>query len=314
MAGAVRREEAAMRVAITGSSGFLGGALAQRLEGSGHEVRRVRRGEPGEPATDWQPESGWFRDGALAGTAAVVHLSGASIGTQRWSAARRELLWRSRVESTRTLVAHLATLEERPAVLVSASATGYYGDGGAGELSEESPRGTGFLADLCEAWEAEARRAEELGVRVVLARTGVVVESPAFLDRLARVFRLGLGATLGNGRQWMSWVSVHDQIALVERALTDEAIAGPVNVVAPPVTNGEFTRALAGAVRRPAFMRLPAPVLRLQFGRGLADEALLVSQRAIPARLGSLAFEHGQPTIEGALRAALSGRGAAAPG
>lgn len=295
-----------MRVAITGSSGFLGGALAERLEGAGHEVLRVRRGDPGDPQAHWQPARGWFREGALEGVDGVVHLSGASIGTQRWSATRRDVLWRSRVESTRTLVEHLATLDSRPGVVVSASATGYYGDGGDRELTEEAPRGTGFLADLCEAWETEALGAEELGVRVVRARTGVVVESPAFLDRLARVFRLGLGATLGSGRQWMAWVSLSDQLAAVERALTDEQITGPVNIVAPPVTNGEFTRALARAVRRPAVMRLPAAVLRLQFGRGLADEALLASQRAVPARLTALGFEHRQPTIDGALGAALA--------
>ena len=294
-----------MRVAITGSSGFLGGALTRHLEADGHEMLRVRRGEPADASAHWQPASGWFRDGALEGVDGVVHLSGASIAGKRWSKARRELLWQSRVNSTRTLVEHLATLERRPAVLVSASATGYYGDGGDGELSEESPRGDGFLAELCEAWEVEAQKAEELGVRVVRARTGVVVESHEFRDRLAKVFRLGLGATLGGGSQWMPWVSLQDHVAVMERALTDEQLTGPLNIVAPPVTNREFTRALASAVRRPAFMRLPGLVLRLQFGRGLAEEALLVSQRAVPGRLGAIGFEHGQPSIEGALRAAL---------
>ncbi|MCY4639297.1 MAG: TIGR01777 family oxidoreductase [Chloroflexi bacterium] len=300
-----------MLVAITGSSGFLGGALAERLARAGHEVLRVRRGEPDDPRAHWHPASGWVRDGALQGTDAVVHLSGASIATARWSAARREVLWRSRVDSTRTLVEHLATLDPRPPVLISASATGYYGDGRDRELPEEAPRGAGFLADLCEAWETEAKRAEDLGVRVVRARTGVVVETPAFLNRLVRVFRLGLGATLGSGRQWMPWVSVADHLAAFERALTDEEMAGALNVVAPPVTNAEFTRALARAVGRPAVMRLPAFALRLQFGRGLADEALLASQRAVPARLRELGFEHRQPGIEGALRAAL-GRAPAA--
>jgi uncharacterized protein (TIGR01777 family) len=300
-----------MRVAITGSSGFLGSALTRHLEASGHEVLRVRRGEPADPAAHWQPASGWFREGALEGVDGVVHLSGASIAGKRWSKARRELLWQSRVDSTRTLVQHLATLERKPAVLVSGSATGFYGDGGDGELSEEAPRGDGFLAELCEAWEAEAQRAEGLGVRVVRARTGVVVESPEFLDRLAKVFRLGLGATLGGGSQWMPWVSLVDQLAVVERALTDEQLAGPVNVVAPPVTNRDFTKALGRAVGRPAFMRLPGLVLRAQFGRGLAEEALLVSQRAVPGRLGAIGFAHSQPSIEGALRAAV-GRGEAA--
>lgn len=302
-----------MRVAITGSSGFLGGALAERLDGAGHEVLRVRRGEPDDPQAHWQPASGWFREGALEGVDAVVHLSGASIATARWSADRRDVLWRSRVESTRTLVEHLKTLGPRPGVLVSASATGYYGDGGESELGEEAPRGTGFLAELCEAWETEARRAEDLGVRVVRARTGVVVESPAFLDRLARIFRLGLGATLGSGRQWMPWVSLADQLSAVERALTDETVAGAVNVVAPPVTNREFTKALGRAVRRPAVMRLPAAMIRLQFGRGLADEALLASQRAVPARLTALGFEHRHPTIDGALGAAVGAPRAPAP-
>ncbi len=267
-----------MRVAITGSLGFLGGALAQHLEAGGHEVLRVRRGDPADPAAHWQPATGWVRDGALEGVEAVVHLSGASIAGKRWSESRRELLWQSRIDSTRALVQHLATLDQRPAVLVSASATGFYGDGGAGELSEGAPRGAGFLAELCEAWEAEARNAENLGVRVVLARTGIVVESPEFLDRLARVFRLGLGATLGGGSQWMPWVSLRDHLAVVERALTDEELVGSVNIVAPPVTNREFTKALA---------------------------------RAVPARLDALGFEHRQPNIEGALRSALGGGTAA---
>lgn len=300
-----------MRVAITGSSGFLGSALTRHLEASQHEVLRVRRGEPADPAAHWQPASGWFREGALEGVDGVVHLSGASIAGKRWSKPRRELLWQSRVDSTRTLVEHLATLERKPAVLVSGSATGFYGDGGDDELSEEAPRGLGFLAELCEAWEAEAQKAEELGVRVVRARTGVVVESPEFLDRLAKVFRLGLGATLGGGSQWMPWVSLVDQLAAVERALTDEQLAGPVNIVAPPVTNRDFTKALGRAVGRPAFMRLPGLVLRAQFGRGLAEEALLVSQRAVPGRLGAIGFAHRQPSIEGALRAAVGGGEAA---
>ena len=220
------------------------------------------------------------------------------------------MLWQSRVNSTRTLVQHLATLEHKPPVLVSASATGFYGDGGDGELSEETPRGDGFLAALCEAWEAEARKAEDLGMRVVLARTGIVVDSPEFLSPLTRVFRLGLGATLGDGSQWMPWVSLRDQIAVMERMLTDEQLAGPVNVVAPPVTNHDFTNALARAVNRPAFMRLPGLVLKLQFGRGLAEEALLVSQRAVPKRLRSIGFEHDQPHIENALRAAIVSKNA----
>jgi uncharacterized protein (TIGR01777 family) len=300
-----------MRVAITGSSGFLGSALTRHLEAGGHEALRVRRGEPADPAAHWQPASGWFRESALEGVDGVVHLSGASIAGKRWSRARRELLWQSRVDSTRTLVEHLATLERKPAVLVSGSATGFYGDGGDSELSEEAPRGDGFLAELCEAWEAEAQKAEELGVRVVRARTGVVVESPEFLDRLAKVFRLGLGATLGDGSQWMPWVGLVDQLAAVERALTDEQLAGPVNIVAPPVTNHDFTKALGSAVGRPAFMRLPGFVLRLQFGRGLAEEALLVSQRAVPGRLDAIGFAHSQPSIKGALQAAV-GRGVAA--
>ncbi len=296
-----------MRVAITGSSGYLGSALARRLEAGAHEVLRVRRGDPADADTHWQPASGWFREGALDGVDAVVNLNGVSIGAKRWSEARRGLLWQSRVDSTRALVDHLATLDRKPAVLVSQSAAGFYGNGGDSELSEESPRGDGFLAELCEAWEAEARKAEALGVRVVLARTGVVVETPEFLDRLARVFKFGLGATLGDGSQWMPWVSLHDQIAATERALTDEEMAGPVNIVAPPITNREFTKALGRAVSRPAFMRLPAFVLRLQFGGGLANEALLVSQRVVPTRLHSLGFAHAQPSIDGALDAAIKG-------
>lgn len=302
-----------MRVAITGSSGFIGTALAARLQRDGDEVFHVRRGDPADAAAHWDPSRGWFRAGALDGVDAVVHLSGVSIGASRWSASRRKLLRESRVDATRTLVDHLSTLTVRPRVLVTASAVGYYGDRAGETLAEDASRGAGFLATLTDDWEAEAWRASGLGVRTVAARFApILARHGELLQRLLPPFRLGIGGPLGSGRQWFSWVTLDDAVEALHFALHTESIVGPINVTAPePVTNRDFTHALGRVLHRPTVLPLPAPALRLVFGRDRANETLLVSQRAVPERLRAAGFEFRDPSIEPALRRLLIDEGSA---
>lgn len=291
-----------MQVAITGHSGHIGSALVHHLETSGHEVRRIRRGQR-EGDADWHPPSGWVRDGAFTAIDAIVHLSGASIGDGRWTEQRREELHASRIGTTRLLLDHLRTLDQRPSVFVCASAVGYYGDRGDEELTEESAPGEGFLARLTQDWEAEAGRAAELGMRDVQMRSGPVLES--LLPRMLLPFRLGLGGRLGNGRQWFPWVALADAVAAIGFALVNE-IEGPLNVVAPGiVTNRDFTRALGRALRRPTLFPVPELALRGIFGTERARDLLLASQRVTPQRLTEARFDFAYPQIDVALAVAL---------
>ena len=274
-----------MRVAVTGSHGLIGSALAARLESEGHTVVRVGRGEP-----------------AFEGVDAVVNLAGAGIGDRRWSEARRRELDASRVALTERLSRYLASLAPPPAVLVSASAVGYYGDRGDEVLTEPSGPGTGFLASLCQRWEGATRAAADAGVRVVHLRSGVVLaREGGALRRQLLLFRLGLGGRLGSGRQFVSWVALDDEVRAIESLLTSD-VHGAVNLTAPlPVTNAEFTIVLGRALRRPAKLAVPAFALRLVLGGGLADELVLASQRAVPAVLHAAGFSFGYPTLDAAL-------------
>ena len=295
-----------MRIAITGGTGLIGSALRERLAAAGHEANAIRRGPEGDPAAQWDPAAGWVRDGAFAGYDAVVHLSGASIGESRWSASRRDLLRSSRIDSTRTLVEHLGSLpaEDRPGVLVSQSAVGYYGERGDEELTEVATPGTGFLADLVIAWEREAVRAEEHGIRTVRHRSAIVLsrEGPP-LSRLLLPFRLGVGGNLGNGRWWMPWVTLEDEVRSIEHVLAND-ISGPVNVAAPDaVTNAGFTKALGRALRRPTIFPVPMFAYRLAFGQDPAE--LFASQRVAPQALTASGFEFAQPDIDSAFASLL---------
>lgn len=311
-----------MQVAITGSTGLIGRALTARLRRAGHEVRPFRRGPEGDPEATWDPGSGWIRPGTLSGLDAVVHLAGESIGDGRWSDARKQVLWRSRIESTRLLVNHVAN-EPNPPALIGASAVGFYGDRGDDLLDETSSRGTGFLADLAAAWETEALRAREAGVRTVVCRFGVVLDRDGgALPRMVKPFRFGAGGRLGHGRQWLSWVALEDAVAALEFAVTND-LSGVYNVVSPqPVTNREFTRALARALRRPALFPVPGLALRAVLGES-AGELLLASQRVEPRRLVDSGFNFEHPEVHTALKVILKGggnesssahRAAAAPG
>lgn len=296
-----------MRIAITGGTGYLGAALQAALTTHGHDAFAVRRGTASDGG-QWDPVTGWVQAGTFEGVGTVVHLSGTSIGAKRWTAARKRELLMSRIDSTQTLVTHLARLAVPPKTLVVASATGIYGDSADRVLTEESPRGTGFLADLIADWEHEAMRATETGIRVVTPRFApMVARDSEMIGKLLLPFRLGLGGRLGNGRQWFSWVATEDAVAAIEFLIAHEEMAGPVNVVAPqPATNIEFTKAMGHALHRPAVFPVPSMALRAMFGGALADEVLLASQRAVPARLLAAGFPFRHATIEETLRTAFA--------
>ena len=296
-------------VLVSGASGLVGRALVAFLQTQGHTVRRlVRRATEGADEFGWNPAKGEIDAAALVGADAVVHLGGENISAGRWTAARKRQILQSRVEGTRTLAAGIAKMAPaaRPEVFVSASAVGFYGARGDERLPEAAGPGTGFLAEVCAAWEGELAAVKALGVRTVALRTGVVL-SPAggALAKMLPAFWLGAGGRLGSGRQWMSWITPDDLCALYLRAVTDRAWSGDYNAVAPePVTNAEFTGVLVRVLGRPAFFAVPAAVLRGVFGQ-MADEALLASTRAVPARSTEAGFKWRHPGLEEALRHVL---------
>jgi hypothetical protein len=307
-----------MKVLVTGSSGFIGSALVERLRAASHEVVRLVRSasttaaDPANNVFEWDVASGAVDPRALESAAAVVHLAGDNIAAGRWTAAKKARIRASRVDATRKMAEHLASLApgKRPRVLVCASAIGFYGDRGEELVDETSPPGTGFLADVCRDWEAAPAPTQAAGVRVVQLRTGMAVGRGGALAKMLLPFKLGLGGILGSGRQWVSWIALDDLIAVIERAIANDALRGPVNAVTSnPVTNYEFTKTLGKVLRRPTVFPMPAFAARLAFGE-MAREVLLASTRVRPARLEETGFKFRFPELEGALRHAL---GAAAP-
>jgi uncharacterized protein (TIGR01777 family) len=298
-----------MTIVIAGASGLVGSALTQSLRAGGHEVRRLVRGRGAREADEiaWNPETGEIDQARLEGVDALINLAGENLGARRWTAARREVIRRSRIDATRTLVTAVGKLSRKPAVLLNASAVGFYGDRGDEVLTEASAIGHGFLSEVCLAWETTAGGASQFGVRTVLLRFGVILASEGgALEKMLPLFRLGLGGRLGSGEQWMSWVAIDDVVGVVHHALNDARCVGPINVVAPAaVTNVELTRALAAALHRPAMFPVPAWALRVAVGRGMADEALLASTRVAPRRLSERGYEFRHPTIGQALDAVL---------
>ena len=295
------------RVLVTGASGLVGRALVERLRAAQRPLRLVSRTPERLAAAAGVEAVGWdgctLAAATLEGVDAVVHLAGEPIFGGLPTRARRERMWESRIDSTKSLVRRFAERPSsgRPRTLVCASAVGYYGDRGEAELREDSAPGDGFLADLCVAWEEEARRAEELGLRVVRLRFGVVLSrAGGALPLLTRAFRLGLGGRLGSGRQWFSWIHLDDAVALALRAIEDARLGGALNVVSPePVRNADLTRALARAVRRPALLPAPAFAVRLAL-RELATE-LLGSRKVLPARAQALGHPFAFPHLPSAL-------------
>ena len=297
-----------MRVAITGSSGLIGTALADSLRRDGHEVTPVVRRPPQPGEVRWDPlaGSGALDPAALDGVDAVVHLSGAPIAGGPWTRARKLTLRASRIQSTQALVAALAKAARPPSVLLAGSAIGWYGDTGAHEVDESAPAGTGFLATLVTDWEAAAQPARQAGLRVVNLRSGIVLSRRGGMLRLlALPFRLGLGARLGPGTQYISWISLTDHVRATRYLLDHADLDGPVNLTAPaPVTNAALTAGLARALHRPAVLRIPAPVLRSLLGE--ASGELLGSQRVLPRRLLDAGFAFRYPDLAGALAAELA--------
>lgn len=305
--GAVRP----MRFVIAGASGLIGSALVPFLRTQGHEViRLVRRKPTNANEVFWNPASGELDEHQLKAVDVVINLAGMNIA-QRWTKKAREEIWNSRIAGTRTLVDAMERLKHRPFVFVSASATGIYGSRGDEILSEQSDRGGGFLADLCDAWEREIFAIEEFGVRPVALRTGMVL-SPAggALPRLTKIFRAGLGGKLADGEQWMSWISIDDTVGAYYHAVLDQRCIHEVNAVSPaPVTNAEFTETLGRVLHRPTLFPVPRAGLRAVYGQ-MADETVLSSVRVSPEKLTETDYRFRQPQLEMALRYVL-GRSAA---
>jgi uncharacterized protein (TIGR01777 family) len=301
-----------MKILITGSSGLVGNALVPALVKAGHTVcRLVRPGTVAKNETNdgfqvaWNPATGEL-GGAAVGADAVVNLAGASIANGRWSVERKALLRSSRVDTTRALVTALAKMNARPRVLVSASATGVYGNRGDELLTEESQLGNEFLSDLAKDWEEEALKAEAIGVRVVLARFGIILaRDGGALPKIVLPFRFFAGGKIGSGQQWMSWISLDDVIEILRLALENGQVRGPINVISPqPVQNAEFTKTLASALHRPALFPAPAFALRLALGE-MADALLLSSQRVLPKKLESLGYRFLHSNLDLVLAAIL---------
>lgn len=296
-----------MKVLVAGSSGLIGTALCNKLAQEGHGVvRLVRRASETDGELLWDPEAGVLDGVALEGVEAVVHLGGRNIAGGRWTKKIKAELRRSRVQTTELLAATLAGLAAPPRVFICASAIGIYGDRGDEKLHEESGPGTGFLAELGQAWEGASAVAADAGIRVVHARFGIVLSREGgALAKMLTPFRLGVGGKIGNGRQYFSWIGLEDAVAALVFALGNEALRGPVNLTAPePVTNAELTRALGRVLRRPTLLPLPALAAKLILGE-LAKEGLLASQRVLPRRLLDVGFEFAYPELERALRRAL---------
>lgn len=287
-----------MRIVVTGSSGLIGTALVTALHSAGHDVvRLVRRAARQADEVQWDPDKGELDVAALSGVEAAVNLAGAGVGDHRWTDEYKQTILQSRVRSTRTLVEALTRLDPLPKVLLSGSAQGVYGDRGDEVLTENSPGGDGFLADVVRAWEAQTAPAEEAGIRVAHLRTGLVMaaQGGAF-GRLVPLVKLGVAGPLGSGRQWWSWITLDDEVAAIMHLLA-APVHGPVNLCAPGVaTNAEVTRAIGRALHRPTLLPAPAFGLRLVLGEFAQD--VLASTRMAPAVLDKSGFVFGQPALE----------------
>jgi uncharacterized protein (TIGR01777 family) len=297
-----------MDVVVTGSSGLIGSALIPALTSAGHRaIRLVRRPAAGADQIAWDPAAGTIDAASLEGVDAVVHLAGAGIGDKRWTPAYKQEILESRTRSTALLARTLAGLGRRPSVLLSGSAVGFYGESETATFTETSPAGSGFLADVCVAWEAEAAPAVEAGIRTAFLRTGIVLSAAGgALAKTLPLFRFGLGGRMGSGRQWWSWISIDDEVGAIVHLLGAD-VAGPVNLTAPdPATNATFTKALGKALGRPTIAPVPSFGPRLLLGAERADALLFTGQRVLPTVLEASGYRFVHPTLEPALRALLS--------
>ncbi|MFE1443163.1 TIGR01777 family oxidoreductase [Streptomyces sp. NPDC058739] len=294
------------RIVVAGASGLIGRALVESLTADGHEVvRLVRRRPQAAGEARWDPQGGRVDTSALSGCDAVVNLAGAGVGNRPWTKGYKEEIRASRVLGTRTLARAVAALESRPRVFVCGSAIGFYGDTGQRAVDEDAPAGQGFLPSVCVEWEAAAAPAQEAGVRTVFVRTGLVVaRGGGAWGKLFPLFKAGLGTRFGDGRQYWSYVALHDEVAAIRHLIDRDDLSGPFNVTAPkPLPNREITAAMGRVLNRPAVLSAPAPVLKLALG-DMAGE-VLGSQRVLPKRLLESGFVFALPGIEDAVRAAL---------
>jgi uncharacterized protein (TIGR01777 family) len=295
-----------MRVTIAGSSGLIGTALVPLLRQAGHDVIRLVRGRPQAPdERAWDPSTATMDAGTLEGIDAVVNLCGSAMANRRWSGEVKQAIRDSRIGPTEVLAAAVA--EHRVPILVNASGVGYYGDTGNREVDETAPVGSGFLAQVCRDWEAATMAAQRAGTRVVRVRTGLVISpSGGLMGQLKPLFAVGLGGRLGDGRQYMPWISLDDEVGAIRFALEHDELSGPVNLSGPdPVTNAEFTTAVGEAMHRPTPLVVPGFALRLIRGAELVDEMVLTGQRAVPAVLRKHGYPFQHATLSAALAAAL---------
>jgi uncharacterized protein (TIGR01777 family) len=297
-----------MDVAITGASGLIGTALTDALRSRGDGVVTVGRGPDAD--VQWDPAAGTIDADALDGVTAVVHLAGESIGEKKWTPEQKQRILESRMQGTELIAGTIAGLAMKPAVLVSASAIGFYGDRGDEVLTESSPPPPpgNFLSEVCVAWEAATAAAESAGIRTVHLRTGVVLSKDGgALAQMLTPFKLGFGGRIATGRQYMSWVSITDEVGAILHAIDTEAVAGPVNVTGPaPVTNAEFTKTLGGALHRPTVLPIPLAPLKVRYGAELVEHLLVEGQRVLPAQLEATGYAFRHPTLAAAFDAILA--------
>src|SRR5687768_11198767 len=290
-----------MKILISGSHGLVGKALIKSLTSDGHEVVRLVRREraAGAPEIEWHPNEGRIDPHQLEGLDIVVHLAGENIAEGRWTADKKRAIRESRVKGTSLLSNALAGLSQPPALFLSASAIGYYGDRGDELLTEKSAPGKGFLSEVCIEWENATKPAVQKGIRTVYTRFGIILDaSGGALEKMLTPFRMGIGGRIGNGKQWMSWIALDDVAGAIQFMLRDRFVNGPVNFVAPhPVTNAEFTKTLGSVLSRPTFIPVPAFGVRLAFGE-MADALLLSSQRVVPEVLQARGFAFAWPRLE----------------
>ncbi len=292
-----------MKVLITGSTGLIGTALEESLSANGHKVRGLLRSNFAKGDPHWNPEEGVIDLGNFTQIDAVIHLAGENISEGRWNEAKKARIRDSRVLGTKLIAEFLAKLEHKPKVFISGSAIGFYGSRGEEEVDENSKPGEGFLPDVSKEWDEAAKPAHNAGIRVVNIRTGVVLSlSGGALKKMLFPFKMGMGGVVGNGKQYMSWVSIDDEVEMIQFAMTNDSISGPVNLVSPnPVSNYQFTKTLGRALRRPTMFPMPAFMARLMFGE-MADDLLLASTRVIPRKLINAGYKFQHSTLENALQ------------
>ena len=296
-----------MKILITGATGLIGTALQLSFREKGHELLLTSRKPPNDESwIQWDYDSGFAEPERLKGIDAVIHLAGENISGFRWTDEKKKIIKDSRVIGTRNVVDTISGLKQKPRVLIASSAIGFYGDRGDDEMTETSPAGKTFLAEVCREWEVESRRAEDSGIRTVLLRTGIVLSKDGgALASMLTPFKLGLGGVIGSGKQWMSWISLDDQIAVINFVLENEDMRGAVNSVSPnPVTNQEFTAAMGEVLYRPTFIPIPEFAVHLAFGE-MGDALLLDSTKVMPKRLEEASFEFNFPDLKKALQHAV---------